>query len=106
MEKKHALSVTAIRSVIADLRERLCEYRNATKTVSIHLNAIDLVIALVEYGIDPVTRRAILPTEEGWFNASRMLDEVYGNSDWHDLVDGYFQLVEFAIANHYFRTKT
>ncbi len=35
-----------------------------------------------------------------------MLDEVYGNSDWHDLVDGYFQLVEFAIANHYFRTKT
>jgi len=103
MKKKYPLSVSAIRSVIADLRERLCAYRRSTETVSIHLNAIDMVIALVEYGIHPVTRRAILPEEEGWFNAGRMLHEVYGNSDWHDLVDGYFQLVEFVGANNYFR---
>lgn len=66
MKEKYPLSVTAIRSVITELRERLCAYRRSTETVSIHLNAIDMVIALVEYGIDPVTRRAILPEEEGW----------------------------------------
>jgi hypothetical protein len=103
MRKNKALGVTAIRAVITDLRERLCVYRRSTETVSIHLNAIDMAIGLVEYGIDPVTRRAILPEEEGWFNAGRTLDQLYRNSDWHDLVDGYYQLVEFVGANNYFR---
>ena len=106
MKEKQALDSTAIRSVIADLRERLYAYRRSTEAVSIHLNAIGMVIILVEYGIDPVTRRAVLPEEEGWFNGGMTLDVLYRNSEWHDLVDGYYQLVEFASDNQYFRPST
>jgi len=106
MRDKQALDMTAIRSVIGDLRERLCTYRRSTETVSIRWNAIDMVIILVEYGIDPGTRRAVLPEEEGCFNAGKTLDVLYRNSEWHDLVDGYYQLVEFAGANNYFRPSS
>jgi len=103
MKGNKALGATGIRAVIADLRERLSVYRRFSVTVSIHLNAIDMVIALVEFGIDPVTRRAILPEEEGWFNAGKTLDQLYGNSQWNDLVDGYYLLVEYAEENSFFR---
>lgn len=55
-----------------------------------------MVIALVEYGMNDVTRRAIRPEEESWFEVGRTLDELYRNSEWHDLVDGYYDLVMFT----------
>ena len=63
-----------------------------------------MVICLIEYAIDPSTQRAISKEEEAWFNAGRILDELYRNSQWSDLVNGYYELVRFAQDNHFFRS--
>lgn len=104
--KQVVLGDEAIRRIIQGLRVRLGEYRVSESEVSIHLNAIDLVINLVEYGMDSVTQRAIQPHEEWWFNVGRTLDDLYRNSEWYDMVDGYYQLVEFAVTRSYFRSQS
>lgn len=98
-----AVNEQQVRELIVRLRERLHAYRSSEQAVSIHLSAIDMVIVLVEYGMCDPTKRAIRPGEEDWFNAGRMLDELYRNSEWHDLVDGYYELAGFAKQQGYFR---
>lgn len=85
------------------LRDRLIDYRYSRKghVVSNHINAIDILVSLVEYGIKD--KRPISLDEQRWLDASYYVDYVLGGSEWEDLSDMYSQLVEKVRNHNYFR---
>ena len=74
------------------LRERLSEYRyyKIGKVTSIHINAIEMSLCLVDYVIE--NDRKILDNEKRWFEAGWQLSHVLDNSEWEDLLELYFNL--------------
>jgi len=95
--------VSEVNKTILLLRSRLCSYRDARdpNDISIHLSSVDVVISLVEFGVQGA--RPIAQEEELWFNAGYMLDILYRNSEWSDIVDMYYELVAFAKSMNFFR---
>lgn len=87
------------------LRKRLTEYRNyklesGTET-SIHINAIEMALGLVEYAID--IERPIQKEEEVWFDAGMQVFRVLESSEWEDISGLYAQLVEQARERFFYR---
>jgi hypothetical protein len=88
------------------LRTRLTEYRQfkiQTNTKpSIHVNAIDIALSLIDYAIED--NRKIRKDEEGWFKAGFYLIQTFENTDWEDIVALYLKLVGETEKRNYFRT--
>ncbi len=87
------------------LRKRLTEYRNyklesATET-SIHINAIEIALGLVEYALEK--DRAIKIEEEIWFDAGYQIYRLLESSEWEDLIGLYNQLVEETKKMQFYR---
>lgn len=87
------------------LRKRLTEYRNyklesGTET-SIHINAIEMALGLVEYAIEK--ERPIQKEEEVWFDAGMPVYRVLESSEWEDISGLYNQLVEHVKKMNFFR---
>lgn len=63
------------------LRQRLCEYRLAREdqNISTHINAIDIVLALTELGLND--GRSINEQEKNWFRARLYLSYVFDGSE-------------------------
>lgn len=87
------------------LRNRVSSYRSSRNPndVSVHLSSVDIAISLVEFGLNKA--RPISADEEAWFNAGYTLDMLYRNSEWSDIVDKYYSLVEFAKTMNFFRPR-
>lgn len=87
------------------LRKRLTEYRNyklesGTET-SIHINAIEMALGLVEYAIE-IDRR-IQKEEEVWFDAGMQVFRVLESSEWEDISGLYNELVEHVKGQFFYR---
>jgi len=87
------------------LRKRLTEYRSyklesGTET-SIHINAIEMALGLVDYGVEK--ERPIQKEEEIWFDAGIHIYRVLESSEWEDISGLYNQLVEHVKAMRFFR---
>lgn len=79
---------------VNDLRQRVCQYRlekTSIKDISTHLNAVDIVLSLVELGLRD--KRPISKEEENWFRAGLYLSYVFGNSEWEDISLKFAQIV-------------
>lgn len=75
-------------------RNRLIEYRyrKIGQEISIHVNAMDITIALAEYAIKE--NRKIKKSELCWFEAGLQLEYIFGGSEWEDLLDYYDELYQ------------
>lgn len=83
------------------LRRRLAEYRyfKIEKGTSIHVNAIEIALDLIDYAVEK--NRTISKQEQNWFNAGWELMMVFQNSDWEDLLELYYELGEHAKGNYF-----
>ena len=97
-----------IEELVVKIRKRLTEYRyfsinrKVGPEVSIHVNALDISISLMEYAVID-KRRAIKKEDEGWFDAGLMLDYIFANSDWDDLYRMYHEMCKKVKANNFYR---
>jgi hypothetical protein len=91
--------------LIQTLRYRLIDYRMAEKDkeISFHVSAIDIAVSLVDYALQTNPPRAIKKEEEGWFEAGYYLDLIFANSEWTDICDMYYQMVELVKMKNFFR---
>ena len=73
--------------IVKDLRKLLSEYRydRIGSDISIHINAIEIAICLVEYAIKEL--RPIKEDEKWWFEASYHVDYVLSGSKWEKVSD-------------------
>jgi hypothetical protein len=71
--------------------------------ISIHVNAIEIAVCLVEYSVKTNPARSISKEEERWFEAGYYLDLIFGNSEWQDIVDLYYELVSSVKKRNFFR---
>jgi len=83
--------------LIVNLRNRLSEYRyfklvDKSET-SIHVNALEIALNLAEFAIEK--GREIKKSELIWFEADWELINIFENSEWEDLLNGYFEIKEF-----------
>jgi hypothetical protein len=80
------------------LRRRLIEYRiyKQDKETSIHINALEIALNLTEFAIEK--KYQISKEEQKWFNADMELIQILENSEWEDLLVGYFELKKY-LAN-------
>ncbi len=91
-------------NTINNLRSRVCQYRQESagvKEISTHLNAVDIVLSLVELGLKD--KRAISKEEENWFRAGLYLSYVFANSEWEDISFEFDKIVSGAEKENYFR---
>lgn len=88
--------------LVKNLRARLTEYRYSRRDsiVNIHINAIDIVVNLVEYWIEE--KRPIAVNEQKWFDAGYQLSYLLSGSDWEHLSDLYSNLVIEVKQQNYF----
>lgn len=89
---------------VNQLRKRVCEYRlakNEQNDISTHVNAIDIVVSLVELGLKD--KRPITKEEENWFRAGLYLSYVFDGSEWEDIVRDFEILVSEVENHNYFR---
>ena len=90
------------------LRKRLTEYRNykleSGTEASIHINAIEIALALVEYALEK--DRPIQKEEEIWFEAGYQIYRLLESSEWEDLSGLYYQLAEQTEKNPLYRKQT
>jgi hypothetical protein len=94
-----------IGDITKKLRKRLIEYRFAriNDGISTHVNAIEMVLCLLEFAFDSPPRE-IRQDEENWFKGSYYVDMVFpSSSEWHDLSDMYSKLVDEVKKVGYFR---
>jgi hypothetical protein len=77
------------------LRNRLTDYRlyKRNRETSIHINALEIALNLAEFAI--AKRNPISQNEQKWFNVDWELIQVLENSEWEDLLIGYFELKEY-----------
>ena len=90
---------------VSNARSRLIEFRikNSAEETSIHINALEIAICLTEFSLQTSPARPVSIEEEQWFNAGRYIDLVLGNSEWEDLVNLYFKIVEGVKRRNFFR---
>lgn len=87
--------MSEIKETIKHLRSRLIEYRlYKGNNISIHINAIEIAICLVEYLMYDPTKK-LTKDERRWFEAGYEIDMILQNSEWSDIADKYYQLVDF-----------
>jgi hypothetical protein len=89
------------------LRKRITQYRHfklikGTET-SIHVNALEIALNLAEFAIEK--NRKITQEESSWFNADWELMHVFENSEWEDLLIGYFEMKKFLIEKDLMESK-
>lgn len=92
--------------MVNQLRKRVCEYRlvkTGQKEISTHLNAVDIVVSLVEMGLKD--KRPISKDEENWFSAGLYLSYVFDGSEWEDIVRDFEKIVSVVENLNYFRNK-
>ena len=84
-----------MKKVLEKLRSRLTEYRTykQDKETSIHINALEIALNLAEFAIEK--KYQISKDEQKWFDADWELIQVLENSEWEDLLVGYFELKEY-----------
>jgi hypothetical protein len=94
-----------ITDLVEKLRKRIKEFHLniSFENTSIHINAIEIAICLVEYSIKTNPQRPISKEEEKWFEAGRFVELVLGNSEWMDIIDLYYNLVTQVKKENYFR---
>ena len=92
-------------SILIKTRSRLAEFRlkNLSDGISIHINSMEIVICLVEFSLKTNPPRSISKEEEQWFNAGYYLDLILGNSEWADITDLYYKIVEEVKKRNFFR---
>lgn len=90
--------------LIKNLRARLSEYRYSKigKEISIHVNAIEMSLCLVEFALDSKPHRKISKAEQEWFKASYHISMILENSEWEDLANMYYSLVEEVKKRNFF----
>ena len=91
--------------ILKRIRNRLIEFRtnNSYEEISMHINAIEIAVCLVEYSLKTNPVRAISKEEEQWYQAGYQLDLILGNSEWEDLVDLYYEIVKIVKKKNFFR---
>ncbi len=94
-----------VTAIIKQLRKRIIEFRSnvSFEETSMHINAIEITICLVEYSLKTNPVRAISKEEEQWFNAGFYLDLILRNSEWKDMTDLYYELVRIVKNKNFFR---
>jgi len=91
-------------NMVDNLRKRVCEYRllrTGLKDISTDLNAVDIVLSLVELGLKD--NRPISKEEENWFRAGLYLSYVFANSEWEDIYLEFDKIVSEVEKKNYFR---
>ncbi len=91
-------------NIVDNLRIRVCKYRlekMPIKDISTHLNAVDIVLSLVELALKD--KRPIQKEEEMWFNAGLYLAYVFENSEWEDIVIEFNKIVDEVQKEFFFR---
>jgi len=98
------MEMQSVNIIRTNLRQRLTEYRyfSLGKENSIHINAVEISLCLVDYAIEK--KRAISKDEEKWFNAGWEIIQVFENSDWEDIIELYNKLCDLVEKKNYFRT--
>jgi hypothetical protein len=89
---------------VENLRTRVCQYRleiTGVREISTHVNALDIVLSLVELGIK--NKRPISKEEENWFRAGLYLSYVFENSEWEDICIEFNKIVSVVENENYFR---
>lgn len=92
-------------NIVERLRKRVCIYRlekMGIKSVSTHLNAVDIVLSLVDLGIKD--KRPISKEEEQWFRAGLYLSYVFDGSEFEIIASDFNLIVAFVEKLNYFRT--
>ena len=91
--------------LVKQSRARLVEYRFSFRDdePSIHINAYEIAICLVEFSLNTNPHRQISIEEEQWFKAGRYIDLILGNSEWSDLSDLYYRILDEVKRLNYFR---
>lgn len=86
------------------LRLKICEFRiqeMPLRNVSTHLNAAEIVLCLVEFGIRD--KRPIQASEESWFTAELYLAYTFDDSEWEEIHWLYKDIVKETKKLNYFR---
>lgn len=92
-------------SNVNKLRRRVCQYRlhQRSETISPHVNAVDIVLSLVDYAVRD--RRPIAVEEEHWFKAGMYLVYTFENSEWEDIATEFENIVDTTEQMQFFRDK-
>jgi len=92
-----------INSVTFKLRQRLSQFRyeSINEESSTHINSIEIALGLVEFALK--NKRSIQVTEEQWFKAGYYVDLIVRNSEWEDIAELYYKLIEFVKETNFFR---
>jgi hypothetical protein len=94
-----------LKDMIVIARRRLVEYRvyKQSEETSIHINALEIAINLVEFSLKTNPPRPISKEEEQWFNAGRYIELILGASPWSDLSDKYYEIAGEVEGKNFFR---
>lgn len=90
---------------LSKARTRLIEFRlnESSESISVHINSIEIAICLTEFSLKTTPTRPISNEEEQWFRAGKYVDLIIGNSEWSDIADHYFNIVEEVKKRNFFR---
>jgi hypothetical protein len=98
------MTIIELNNMTLKARTRLSDFRiKHQEGVSIHVNASEIAINLVEFSLKTTPSRSISKDEEQWFNAGRYIELVIGFSEWSDLSDMYYELVGEVKRRNFFR---
>ena len=85
-----------LQSITEALRKTLSEFRYSTikEEGSIHIITVEIALGLIEFAIK--ANREILPEEYMWFKGGKYIDLIVDNSEWKDISQLYFDMIDAA----------
>jgi hypothetical protein len=94
-----------LKDMVSIARRRLVDFRinRQSEETSIHINALEIAINLVEFSLKTNPPRPISKEEEQWFNAGRYIELIIGTSPWGDLSDKYYEIIGEVKRKNFFR---
>jgi hypothetical protein len=99
--------MSELQDCLDSLRKRIRELRIADNDkVSIHILSVEIALSLTEFALRTTPPRAIDKSEEKWFEAGRFVELILGHSEWEDIVENYYKLIDSVREKNYFRIST
>lgn len=105
LQKYSETMIDNLNDVVIQARAKLTAYRQKKSGdyVSVHIDALEIAICLTEFSLKTKPSRPILKEEEQWFNAGFEIEQILIHSEWDDLIDLYYKIVEGVKKHNFFR---
>ncbi len=60
------------------------------------MNSVEIAICLIDFYTQTGTIKRLDEEEQKWFKAGFFIDQIFMNSDWQDIADNYYVLLDEA----------